>query len=75
MRVDGHVPRGARQRLALSVGDVLLCLWVAVLLRHAEVDDVYNYTRYQIRAPTDDQRMSYRSHSSCLADREGNCQA
>ena len=40
MRVDTHVPGGARERLAFPVGDVLLCLGVAVLLRHAEVDDM-----------------------------------
>ena len=38
--VDAHVARGAGQRLALPVRDVLLGLGVAVLLGHAEVDDV-----------------------------------
>ena len=55
MGIDGHVTRCSAQTLAFTVGYVLLCLGIPVLLRHAEVDDVYNYTRYQIRAPTDEQ--------------------
>mmetsp|Transcript_7517 Transcript_7517/g.21331 ORF Transcript_7517/g.21331 Transcript_7517/m.21331 type:complete len:224 (+) Transcript_7517:707-1378(+) len=41
MCVDAGVPRGACQRFVLPVGDVLLCLRVPVLLRQAEIDDVY----------------------------------
>ena len=40
MGVDAHVARGAAERLPFAVGDVLLRLGVAVLLRHAKVDDV-----------------------------------
>jgi hypothetical protein len=40
MRVDAHVPGRAAQALALAVRDVLFGLGVAVLLGHAEVDDV-----------------------------------
>jgi hypothetical protein len=40
MGVDAHVTSGTRQRLALPVGDVLLRLGVAVLLRHTKVDNV-----------------------------------
>lgn len=40
MGVDTHVASGTGQRLALSVGDVLLGLGVAVLLSHTKVDDV-----------------------------------
>ena len=40
MSVDAHVARCARQALALSVWDVLLGFWVAILLCHAKVDDV-----------------------------------
>ena len=42
MRVDTHVTRSSRERLAFPVGDVLLRLGVAVLLGHAEVDNVDN---------------------------------
>lgn len=42
MGVDGHVTGGSAERLALTVGDMLLRLWVTVLLGHAEVDDVDN---------------------------------
>jgi hypothetical protein len=42
MGVDGHVTGGSAERLALTVGDVLLRLRVTVLLGHAEVDDVDN---------------------------------
>lgn len=38
--VDTHVTCRTRQRLAFSVGNVLLRLGITVLLRHAEVDDV-----------------------------------
>jgi len=41
VRVDRHVPRRAREALALAVRDVLLGLGVAVLLGHAKVDDVH----------------------------------
>lgn len=40
MSVYAHVASGSRQTLALPVGNVLLRLGVAVLLGHAEVDDV-----------------------------------
>lgn len=50
MCVDAHVSCCARQRFALSVGDVLLGLGVAVLLGHAEVDDVDDVGRLGARA-------------------------
>jgi hypothetical protein len=40
VRVDAHVPRRPAQTLALPVRDVLLRLWVAILLGHAEIHDV-----------------------------------
>lgn len=40
MCVDGGVARGAGQVFVLSVGDVLMCAGVAVLLSQAEVYDV-----------------------------------
>ena len=40
MRVDAHVPRRPAQALSFPIRNVLLRLRVAVLLRHAEVDDV-----------------------------------
>ena len=40
MCVDTHVSSSSRQRLALSVRDVLLGLGVTVLLGHAKVDHV-----------------------------------
>lgn len=40
MRVDAHVPRRPAQTLALPVRNVLLRLWVAILLGHAEIHDV-----------------------------------
>lgn len=40
MRVDTHVTGGTRQRLAFSVGNVLLRLGITVLLCHTKVDDV-----------------------------------
>ena len=40
MGVDTHVSRGTRERFAFPVRNVLLGLGVAVLLRHAEVDNV-----------------------------------
>lgn len=42
MGVDAHVSCGTRERLPLSVWNVLLGLGVTVLLSHAEVDDVDN---------------------------------
>jgi hypothetical protein len=42
MSVDAHVTRGSRERLAFPIRNVLLCLGVAVLLGHAEVDNVDN---------------------------------
>ena len=42
MGVDGHVTGCSAEGLALTVGNVLLRLWVTVLLGHAEVDDVNN---------------------------------
>ena len=38
--MDAHVARGARQTLVFPIRDVLVRLWVDVLLREAEVDDV-----------------------------------
>lgn len=40
MRVDTHVPCRARERLSLSVGDVLLRFRIPILLGHSEIDDV-----------------------------------
>ena len=40
MGVDTHVTGSTRERLALPVWDVLLRLGIAVLLGHAEVDDM-----------------------------------
>lgn len=40
MSVDTHVASGAREGLALAVGNVLLRLGVAVLLGHAKINDV-----------------------------------
>ena len=42
MGVDTHVTRSTRERLALPVRNVLLCLGVTVLLGHTKVHDV-NY--------------------------------
>jgi hypothetical protein len=50
MGVDGHVTGGSAERLALTVGNVLLRLWVTVLLGHAEVDDVNNVGSLGARA-------------------------
>ena len=52
MGIDGHVTRCSAQALAFTVGYVLLCLRIPVLLRHAKVDDVHNCIRYQIRGHT-----------------------
>jgi len=40
MCVDTHITSGTRQRLALTVGNVLLGLGITVLLGHTEVDDM-----------------------------------
>jgi len=40
MRVDTHVSSGSGERLALSVGNVLLGLGIAVLLGHSKVYNV-----------------------------------
>lgn len=40
MRVDAHVTSRAAEGLALSVGNVLLRLWVPILLRHPKVDNM-----------------------------------
>lgn len=40
MGVDAHVTGCSRQGLALAVGNVLLGLRIAVLLSHAEIDDM-----------------------------------
>lgn len=40
MCVDTHITSGTRQRLALTVGNVLLGLGIAVLLGHTKVDDM-----------------------------------
>lgn len=42
MGVDAHISCGARQRLSLSVGDMLFSLRVSILFGHAEVYHVYN---------------------------------
>lgn len=39
MSIDRHVSRRPAQALSLSVRNMLLRLWVAVLFRHAEVDN------------------------------------
>lgn len=39
MCIDGHVTRCPAQTLALPVWNMLLCLWVAVLFGHAEIND------------------------------------
>ena len=45
MGVDGHVTRSSGKRLSLAIWNVLLSLWVAVLLGHAEVNGVNNISR------------------------------
>lgn len=40
MCVDAHVASGSTQALSLTVGNVLLCFGVAVLLGHAKVDNM-----------------------------------
>lgn len=40
MGVDAHVPSGTGERFSLAIGDVLLGLGVAVLLGHAEIDNM-----------------------------------
>ena len=40
MCVNAHVPRRSAQTLSFPVGDVLFRLGVAVLLGHAEIDDM-----------------------------------
>ena len=42
MGVDGHITSSAGKRLSLAIWDVLLGLWIAVLLGHAEVNGVDN---------------------------------
>jgi hypothetical protein len=57
VRVDGHVPGSPGERLALSVGDVHLGLWVAVVLCHAEVLKLmlmFDQMGYFLVQPTDD---------------------
>lgn len=50
MRVDAHVPCGAAEALALAVGDVLFRLWITVLFRHAEVNDMDKVRVFRARA-------------------------
>jgi hypothetical protein len=50
MGVDAHVSSGTGQGLAFPVGDVLLRLGIAVLLGHAEVDDVDDIGALSARA-------------------------
>ena len=50
MGVDAHVSGGARERLTFPVGNMLLGLGVAVLLRHAKVDNVDNVGALGARA-------------------------
>lgn len=45
MGVDRHVASGSGKRLSLAIWDVLLGLWVAVLLGHAEVNGVDDISR------------------------------
>ena len=54
MCVDAHVARGARQRLVLPVGYVLVGLRVDVGLGQAEVNDVYNMLT-ACRVPADEE--------------------
>ena len=42
MGVDTHVPRSTTKTLAFSVWNMLLCTWIAILLRHAEIDDIHD---------------------------------
>ena len=55
MGVDGHVTRSSGKGLSLAIGDVLLGLWVAVLLGHAEVNGVDDIGR--LRAWSADQKV------------------
>lgn len=45
MGVDGHVTRSSGKGLSFAIWDVLLGLWVAVLLSHAEVNGVDDISR------------------------------
>jgi hypothetical protein len=49
--IDTHVSGGSRQGLSLSVGYVLLCLWVPVLLGHSEIDDMDDVGAFRARTP------------------------
>jgi hypothetical protein len=40
MCVDTHISGGTGKGFALPVRDMLFRFWVAVLLRHAEIDDM-----------------------------------
>lgn len=42
MRVNTHVSGSSRQRLSLAVGDMLLRLGIAVLLRHSKIHNMDN---------------------------------
>jgi len=48
MCVDTHVPSCARQRLSLSVWDVLLGFGISVLFCHAEIDHVDDIGSFRI---------------------------
>ena len=40
MSVDTHIPSGSAQTLSFPVRNVLFRLWVTVLLRHAEINNM-----------------------------------
>jgi len=42
MSVNTHVTRCAAETLPFTVGDMLLCLGISILLRHAKIDNVYH---------------------------------
>lgn len=43
MGVDAHVTGSTTKTLSLSIRDMLLRLWIAVLFSHTEVNNVDNY--------------------------------
>lgn len=42
MCIDAHVPSCARKTLSFSIGDMLLCLGISVLLCHAKVNEIHH---------------------------------
>lgn len=54
MGVDTHVTRCARQRLAFTIGDVLLRLGISVLFGHAKVDDMDNIGDLGVRTANEE---------------------